>query len=247
MIRLSNICFSYDKDLVVDNLSFNVPSGEILSIVGPSGCGKSTLLLLIAGLLRPQSGEVAISKDERESLAALRFLFQDYDAFPWQTTWGNVKYSASKGSYPSNREVKEMLTGVGLLDSQEKYPGELSGGMRKRLALARCLVTKPAVLLLDEPFSKLDVDTRYDMYSLLQKLWLSLHQTIVLVTHDLHEAILLGSRILVATSLPFRVRTFIEVPFEYPRNDSLEGSPEYVEISTTLRDALRLGELRSVR
>lgn len=238
MVEIKKVIFYYGSELVIDNLDVEVQSSEILTVVGPSGCGKSTFLRLIAGLEKPNNGEIIIHKSEGKN-QNLRFLFQDYDAFPWYTTWENVKNLSSRNHYPSDEDVKNILQRVGLWDSRNKYPGELSGGMRKRLALARCLVTNPSLLLLDEPFSKLDVDTRYEMYTLLQELWHEFRQTIILITHDLHEAILLGTRILVSTPLPFKVRKLIEVQFQYPRTDSITTTPEYLDIMRTLRELLR--------
>jgi len=238
VVEIKEVCFSYGAELVVDHLDVEVRSAEILTVVGPSGCGKSTFLRLIAGLEKPKSGEILIRQFEQEN-KNLRFLFQDYDAFPWYTTWENVKRSASKNHYPSDENVEAVLQRVGLWNSRDKYPGELSGGMRKRLALARCLVNNPPLLLLDEPFSKLDVDTRYEMYTLLQELWQEFHQTIILVTHDLHEAIFLGTRILVSTYLPFKVRKIIDIPFQYPRTDYITVSQKYLEIMQSLRELLR--------
>src|SRR6266404_1359484 len=123
MIGLRKVRFSYNQHSVIQNLDFSVESGEILSIVGPSGCGKSTLLLLIAGLLQPQHGQVSISNPEEPKENTLRFLFQDYDAFPWQTVWGNVKQSAPRRFWPSDSRVKGMLEDVDLWNSRDKYPG----------------------------------------------------------------------------------------------------------------------------
>lgn len=239
MIEIRKICFSYGTELVIDRLDLNVYSGEILTVVGPSGCGKSTFLRLIAGLERPTSGEIFFHPTGNEN-RGLRFLFQDYDAFPWYTTWENVKKSAPENRYPTDEDVKITLQRVGLWNSRNKYPSELSGGMRKRLALARCLVTRPSLLLLDEPFSKIDVDTKYEMYTLFQELWQEFQQTIILVTHDLNEAILLGTRILVSKPLPFRAHSLINITFPYPRTNSIIDSPKHMEVMQNLRAALRL-------
>lgn len=238
MLKLKEVSFSYENLLVVDHLNLEVRKGEIITVVGPSGCGKSTFLRLIAGLEKPNNGKIIFHQSQDKNMS-LRFLFQDYDAFPWYTTWENVKKSAPKSHYPSDKEIEIVLQQVGLLDSHNKYPRELSGGMRKRLALARCLVTRPSILLLDEPFSALDVDTQQEMYALLQKLWQEFQQTIILVTHDLHEAILLGTKILVSTPLPFKVKKLIDIPFGYPRTDSIANSQDYLKIIHDLRNTLR--------
>jgi ABC-type nitrate/sulfonate/bicarbonate transport system ATPase subunit len=237
MIKIKNISFSYGNELIIDHLDLEIQHSDILTIVGPTGCGKSTLLRLIAGLEKPKEGEIIIQQSRREK-RSFRFLFQDYDAFPWFTTWENVKKSSNRNHYPSDEMVETILKRVGLFESRSKYPNELSGGMRKRLALARCLVADTSLLLLDEPFSKLDVDTRGEMYALLQELQREFNQTIIFVTHDLHEAILLGSKILVSSHLPFRVHEFIDVPFEYPRSDSIVNFDEYWRILQNIRSAL---------
>jgi NitT/TauT family transport system ATP-binding protein len=132
-----------------------------------------------------------------------------------------------------------MLSQVGLADDRNLFPGELSGGMRKRLALARCLVRHPSLLLLDEPFSSLDVDTKYSMYELVQKLWQESGCAVIFVTHDLHDAILLADRIIVASPQPFTIRDIINVPFSRPRNDNIYDSPDYISIRRHLTSLLR--------
>lgn len=238
-LLMRKVRFSYGDELVVDNLDLEVQDSEILTVVGPSGCGKSTFLRLIAGLLSPQSGQISL-RNSRRGEYNLRFVFQDYDAFPWYTVWENVKRSAPKNSHPTDESVMTILQRVGLWNSRYKYPAELSGGMRKRLALGRCLVVRPDLLLLDEPFSKLDIDTRYEMYELVQELWQETQQTAILVTHDLQESIMLGTRILVSTALPFQISRLVTVPFSYPRRDSITTCNEYTEILQSLREALRV-------
>lgn len=237
IIKIIDVTFRYGTELVIDHLNLEVREGEIITVVGPSGSGKTTLLRLIAGLETPAAGEIIIDYPGKPN-QGLRFLFQDYDAFPWYTTWENVKKSAPKTSYPPDKEVNYILERVGLGSSLQKYPMELSGGMRKRLGLARCLVIKPALLILDEPFSKLDVEIKFEMYSLLQNLWQEYRPTIVIVTHDLQEAILLGARVLISTGPPFRVFKMKEVPFPYPRTESMVDFPEYYEIFQKIRNSL---------
>ncbi len=237
ILKLEEVYFAYGDLLVIEGVSLEVEAGEIVAIMGPSGCGKSTLLRLIAGLERPTRGRV-IFKDHDGTTDFLRFLFQDYDAFPWFTVYENVRYSARRDHLPSPERVEFILREVGLWEYRDRYPRELSGGMRKRLALARCLAPGPRMLLLDEPFAALDVDTKQDMYELLQKLWREFEQTIVMVTHDVHEAVFLASRVVVANPRPFRVRTEIRVPFPYPRQPELMHSPEFAALQAEVRREL---------
>ncbi len=234
VLKLEEVSFTYGDLPVIEKVSLSVEAGEIVAIMGPSGCGKSTLLRLIAGLERSTEGRVVFG-DHDETTDFLRFLFQDYDAFPWFTVYENVRYSARRDRLPSPERVEFILREVGLWEYRDQYPRELSGGMRKRLALARCLAPGARMLLLDEPFAALDVDTKQDMYELLQKLWQEFEQTILMVTHDVHEAVFLASRVVVATSRPFRIRNEIEVPFPYPRRPHLSHRPEIVALQAEVR------------
>jgi ABC-type nitrate/sulfonate/bicarbonate transport system ATPase subunit len=216
-----------------------VRKGEIISLVGPSGCGKSTLLRLVAGLESPKTGRITTQgKRAGTDRNVLRFLFQDYDAYPWYTVWDNVQQGSGPQPFPSNKTVEKILIQVGLGSEYSRYPGELSGGMRKRLALARCMVRQPSLLLLDEPFSSLDVDTRYSLYELVQKLWKANNSAVMMITHDIHEAILLADRIIVSSPRPFSIREIIEVPFTWPRKDITDNGQEYLAISHRLLQLL---------
>ncbi len=240
LVEVSNVEFAYTTEPVVHGASFSIERGEIVSILGPSGCGKSTLLRLIAGLEIPDTGTIltdgASAGTNRE---LLRFLFQDYDAYPWYTVRENVELGSGSTPYPDNVVVDKILAQVGLKGSADRYPGELSGGMRKRLGLARCLVRHPALLLLDEPFSSLDIDTKYGMYDLVQRLWRDSGCAVILVTHDLHDAILLSDRILVASPKPMRLCEVINVPFDRPRGDQIYNSADYLRIRQQLTSLLR--------
>jgi ABC-type nitrate/sulfonate/bicarbonate transport system ATPase subunit len=236
-IIVNSLCFRYEDRLIINNLDLQLPANKIFCIVGPSGCGKSTLLRLIAQLEYPLSGEIKF--DNKKTHNNLRFLFQDYDAFPWYTVLENLQQSYQKYSVNLDPDIKNILELVGLWESRDKYPTQLSGGMKKRLALARNIILKPSILLLDEPFSKLDIDIRNEMYSLFQDMWLDLNQTVILVTHDLHEAILLGTQVLVSTHNQLRISDVIDIPFEYPRIDTIIDAPMYSNIMKRIRKSLR--------
>lgn len=242
LVRLQSVDFTYTDTPVVRGLDLTFERGEIVSIMGPSGCGKSTALRLIAGLERPTGGVCLFdgAKLERPS-PLLRFSFQDYDAFPWRTVRQNLLLGGASEHGSGNAfAVDDLLEKIGLAGHERKYPAELSGGMRKRLALGRSLAGKPHVVLLDEPFSSLDTDARHEMYDLLQALWAEWHCLIIIVTHDTHEAIMLSHRVVISEHLPFRVSGQIEVPFEYPRNESISTSEEYSAVADRIRKLLRI-------
>jgi len=235
ILSLQNISFSYGDKLIVDNLSLDIRQNEIVIIVGPSGCGKSTILRLISQLETPQSGEIVVNNK------SLRYLFQDYDAFPWYSVMENVKKSVPDNCKIAEDEIEHLLQKLDIWESRNKYPKELSFGMRKRLGLARCLIAKPTLLLLDEPFAALDVDTKLESYSLLQNLHQEYNQTIIMITHDLQEAVLLGNRIIVSTKLPFRINTIINIPFDYPRTDKLYSESSFQEFTNQVRKGISTG------
>lgn len=237
LVELKNVSFAYSETLVVKDLNLAIEDAQIVSIMGPSGCGKSTVLRLLAGLEKPIFGDCLFDgkKIDRPS-PNLRFSFQDFDAFPWKTVEDNLLLGgASKNERSNAFFIGDLLQKIGLAGHENKYPAELSGGMRKRLALGRCLAGKPRVILLDEPFSSLDVDARREMYSLLQELWNEWRCLFVIVTHDIHEAILLSRMVIISERLPFREKETIQIPFDYPRDDSIIGTSEYLSLASRLR------------
>lgn len=243
-VSLSSVDFGYGSHLVIKSLTATLARGEILALVGPSGCGKSTLLRLVAGLDRPTSGRITFHDVMTHDATHVRYLFQDYDAFPWLTVYENVRSGSGCAPHPKSSDVLDMLASVGLTGTEQRYPAELSGGMRKRLALARCLVRRPRILLLDEPFSSLDIDTRHELYSLVQELWIKDGTSVLLVTHDLDEAIQLADRIIVSAPRPMRISETIDVPLRRPRQLEIGMESRYVDIRRQLIEALRSGRLR---
>ncbi|MBI4533615.1 MAG: ABC transporter ATP-binding protein [Candidatus Melainabacteria bacterium] len=239
-IEFVNVGFSYaDKSVLLDvNIAF--AAGQITSIVGPSGCGKSSTLRLIAMLAKQQSGCIIHADSEAQSNGYLRFLHQNYDAYPWFTVWQNVKIGSGPPPYPDDAAVAQILEEVGLIAERSRYPTELSGGMRKRLGLARCLVRKPKVILLDEPFSALDIDTRYEMYALLQQLWQETGCAVIIVTHDIHEAIMLSDKIVAFGQPPVMQPEIIEIDFAHPRTDDITQSAKYAAIRQMIVGAIKL-------
>jgi len=224
----------------LDAVSFSVAAGELVSIVGPSGCGKSTLLRLIAGLDFPTSGELQVGTEAITGPSAERGLvFQDPNLFPWLTVRRNVQAGlvALRMLREKRGEVSEFIHLVGLEGFADVYPHHLSGGMAQRVALARALITHPKVLLLDEPLGALDAFTRMRMQDEVLRLWQIRLTTMLLVTHDIDEAIYMSDRILILTPRPGRIDQTIQVNLTRPRDRS---SPEFLRLRSEILQLLHL-------
>ncbi|SFZ85675.1 NitT/TauT family transport system ATP-binding protein [Devosia enhydra] len=220
-------------------------AGRTTALVGPSGCGKSTLLRLIAGLESPTTGSVEIGGESPLAVrkrAGLAMAFQDASLLPWRTVRGNVALALQLGRMPSDGEaVDRLISLVGLDGFEDSRPSQLSGGMRQRAAIARCLVTEPGLLLLDEPFGAVDELTRLRLNQDLPRLWEKRGTTTILVTHSITEAVLLSDRVLVFSARPGRVVADIPVALPRPRSrDSLEH-PRFRMITDQVSAALMEG------
>jgi NitT/TauT family transport system ATP-binding protein len=206
----------------LDGVTFDVPFGQITTVIGPSGCGKTTLLRLVAGLTRPSSGQVLYRGKQVVGLnTEVGFITQDSNLFPWLTTLGNVEFPLALHGIPrkERRErAQEWLRLVGLTGFENSYPSELSGGMQKRVSIARTLIYEPDVVLMDEPFGALDAQTRMMLHHELLQLWNKRATTIIFITHDLVEAITLSDNVVVLTARPGRVGAKYQVPLRRPRN-----------------------------
>jgi NitT/TauT family transport system ATP-binding protein/sulfonate transport system ATP-binding protein len=224
--------------LALDQLSLTVAAGEMVSLIGPSGCGKSTLLRLIAGLEPPTAGDLWIGAERIAGPSAERgLMFQDPNLFPWLSVRRNIQAGlvARRVLRKCRPEVEEFLRLVGLEAFSELYPHQLSGGMAQRAALARALINHPKVLLLDEPLGALDQFTRMRMQDEVLRLWQARGTTMVLVTHDIDEAIYMSDRIVIMTPRPGRVERVIEVAQERPR---LRNSARFLELRAEILEML---------
>jgi NitT/TauT family transport system ATP-binding protein len=226
---------------VISDISFEAREGEFLCILGPSGCGKSTLLRIIAGLLAPSSGDVIYS-GEKNSGPLNSMVFQEYGVFPWMNVIDNVAFGLEMRGVPKDERYHRSiayLKKVGLSKYAYRNPHELSVGMRQRIALARAFVNHPSILLMDEPFGSLDAQTRLILQDELLKIWKEQQKTVVFVTHDIDEAILLGDRVLVMTSVPGRIKDVMTVGIPRPRNIQMEGSKEFIELRMKIWSSIR--------
>ena len=218
--------------VAIDRLSLDVADCQIVSIVGPSGCGKSTLLRLVAGLVRPSSGEIWLDGHQVTDPGADRgMVFQSYTLFPWLTVQGNVEFGPRLRGVPESERraaARRYIQMVGLTGFEHAYPKELSGGMMQRVAIARALANDPEVLLMDEPFGALDAQTRAFMGELLLDIWQKSPKTILFVTHDIDEALFLGDRVYVMTARPGRFRAEVSLSLPRPRTLEATTSEEFV-------------------
>ncbi len=211
--------------------TFTVGAGEFVCLVGPSGCGKSTLLRLVGGLLATDSGEVTFPSFPRTPKR--RLVFQDHALFPWMTVLDNVAFGLEMDGMPrGQRQVRAVaqLRAMGLAGFASHYPHELSGGMRQRAAIARAFVTEPDILLMDEPLRALDAQMRIVMQEELLALWENKRPTVLYVTHDIEEALLLADRVLVMSGQPGRIRDEVRPPFGRPRDLTGRSHPELEDL-----------------
>ena len=229
----------------LDSVSLEVAAGELISIVGPSGCGKSTLLRLIAGLDQPKAGKLWVGSEEITEPSAERGLvFQDPNLFPWLTVRKNIQSGLVARSvlHEKRDEVDEFMRLVGLEGFANAYPHHLSGGMAQRVALARALINHPKILLLDEPLGALDAFTRMRMQDEVLRLWEDRGTTMVLVTHDIDEAIYMSDQIVIMTPRPGRIERVIEVKLERPRE---RNSSEFLQLRSDILEQLHFaGKLK---
>lgn len=226
----------------IDNVAFNVRPGEFVAIIGPSGCGKSTLLRLVASLEKPTAGRVAVDGRDPSEMSRqhrLGVAFQDHALLPWLSVRKNMAIPFKAADLPVDWErVDELLALVGLSQFGGVRPGQLSGGMRQRVSIARALVLRPSVLLLDEPFGALDAVTRRHMNLELQKIWSAEAITTLLVTHGVDEALFLADRVVVMSGRPGTITRVLDVPFQRPRLPELMRSPQFHKLADELTLAL---------
>jgi NitT/TauT family transport system ATP-binding protein len=235
-----------DGTLALERCTLSVAEGEFVAVVGPSGCGKSTLMRLVTGLWRPTAGGVVVAgREVTGPLSIAGMAFQNPSLLPWRTVLDNVllplevvrphraRFRRDRAAYEA--EARALLALVGLAGFEARFPWELSGGMQQRASLCRALIHRPGLLLLDEPFGALDVFTREELWLVLQEVCRTRRPTVVLVTHDLREAVLLADRVLVMSARPGRIVAERAVPFPRPR--TLEGSytPEFGALVGELR------------
>jgi NitT/TauT family transport system ATP-binding protein len=246
-----------ERFMALEDVSFSVSRGEFVVLVGPSGCGKSTLIDLLGGLTRPDSGQVLLDGVPVLGPGLDRgIVFQQYALFPWRTALENIEFGLEAKRLPAAARkdmARRQLDLVGLSGFEDRYPHELSGGMKQRVAIARSLAYEPEVLLMDEPFAALDAQTRETLQGELLRIWEHSRTTILFITHGIDEAVCLGQRVAVMTSRPGRIKRIVDIPTDFrQREEDIRSAPEFGqirhEIWTLLRDeVLRAEEQERVR
>jgi len=235
----------------VDDVSFSVAEGEFVSIIGPSGCGKSTLFNIIGGLLGDYDGRVAVGQENIAGThASIGMVFQEESTFPWRTVLDNVAFPLElKGVAAStrNERARHFIAMVGLAGFERRYPAELSGGMRQRVALARTLASEPRILLMDEPFAALDEQTRLLLGDKVLQIQQSLKQTTLLITHNLTEAVLLSDRVLVMSYRPGHLKRKVTIDLPHPRDPDVVASDAFTHYVAEIWHDLREEASRGMR
>lgn len=238
--------------VAVENLSLDIRPGEFLTIVGPSGCGKTTVLNMLAGLETPTTGTMRLDGRPIRGPGAERgVMFQDYALFPWTTVRGNIGFGlvhgpAGAGLSKAGRDerVARVIELVGLKGSEEKYPHQLSGGMRQRVALARLMANEPEILLMDEPLAALDAQTRVILQDELLRIWgqdkpAAQRRTVVYITHSIDEAVFLADRVVVLSSHPGRLKRIVEVDLPRPRDDATRLTQAFADLCQSIWQSIR--------
>ena len=242
-LLVKNLSKQFGDKTVLEDINFSMQSGEFVTFVGSSGCGKSTLLRLIAGLDHPSSGSIHVDGSTVQGPGPDRgMVFQKYSLYPWLNAADNVSFGMRLQGMTSN-DVRDrtayFLEVVGLQDAATKLPRELSGGMQQRVAIARALATNPSVLLLDEPFGALDLQIRETMQEFLLQLWQRTGLTVLLITHDVEEALVLAQRVHVLAPNPGRIIRSLEVTLNKSDLDQLRLSAEFLQLRRSLATSLR--------
>ena len=233
--------------VALNNLDLDVPAGQFIAILGPSGCGKSTLLRLVAGLDQPQSGTISVAAGVGDHLARradVAYVFQDAHLLPWRSVLQNIALPLELMHIPRRERIecsRWAIQRVGLDDAANRYPSELSGGMKMRASLARAMVTEPKLLLLDEPFAALDEITRHKLDEQLRELWLAARMTVVFVTHSTSEAVFLAERAVVLSRRPGRIVADHQVELPTDRTSEIRGTTPFAHETRVLYEALERG------
>ena len=247
-LTLTDVSKEYGQKLALDGVNLTVSPREFLCVVGASGSGKSTLLSLVAGLVPPSTGEITIDGHPITGPGPDRGLvFQTGSLYPWRTVQRNVAFGLellALDTAERDRRVDWYLAETGLAGVRRSLPRQLSGGQQQRVAIARALVCEPDVLLLDEPFGALDVQTKEDMQLLIRQIWLDTGTTVLMVTHDVEEAVFLGTRVVVLTSDPGRVAAEVRIPLADDRDLAAKRTPAFLALRASIEDMVRGGVTR---
>jgi NitT/TauT family transport system ATP-binding protein/sulfonate transport system ATP-binding protein len=232
----------------LEPVALTIGNNDFVTILGPSGCGKSTLLRIVAGLDHPTSGKVLLDGREVTGPGADRgMVFQSYTLFPWLTVRENIAFGLRERGLPEDKRnavADRFIQQIGLKGFENHWPKQLSGGMQQRCAIARALANDPKILLLDEPFGALDNQTRVLMQEMLLGIWERDQKTVLFVTHDIEEAIFLGSRVLVMSARPGRIKADIKIELPHPRSYKIKTSPEFVALKERLVEEIRAEALK---
>ena len=253
-VAVRNVWKEYGPTVVLENVRLEIADHEFVTIVGASGCGKTTFLKMLLGMEQPSRGQILIDgvpiRPEPDPDRGV--VFQRYSSFPHLTVLENVMLGLELRSarfsgrlfgaarHKAREAALSMLESVGLSAARDRYPAQLSGGMQQRTAIARALANEPAILLLDEPFGALDNQTRALMQELLLRVWERERKTVLFVTHDIEEAIFLGSRVLVMTARPGRIKAEVTVDLPHPRHYTIKTSPEFSALKARLTEEIRV-------
>ena len=254
-LRIDNVALRFRSRTGVpvtalENISLGVEDKEFSVLVGPSGCGKTSLLRLVAGLIEPTEGSISLDNARIDGPGKDRgMVFQSYTLFPWLTVQDNVEFGLRIAAVPAmqRRETsRRYIAQVGLTGFERLYPKQLSGGMMQRVALARALANDPAILLMDEPFGALDSQTRSLMQELLLDIWQSSHKTVLFITHDIDESILLGDRVYVMTARPGRIKEMVQIDLPRPRTVEMLTTDAFMEIKRRIMRSIHEEAMRSI-